>query len=284
MATRIVGKRLKPGGDPVELYRFDTAAPPHTEVQRFAFGLWRDSASVSEPIKTIMTVVADVQRGLLVDLPVESFDKLDAGITRVQAALFSYAANCSPPDSLMNWDWEDWNSSLRKHQARVVMKTLFTMGSHSWWMIEGGWLTPIAGRPIAAGFIQKMETVQQASLESAANKVFAKAANDIVMLPDRIATKIGTMHGYGLGIRDKELCEGIALSWASLNEEERKRRLHEQQARAAAARAQEEERERARLIEEERQRRIANGDVSALDDQGLASRLRAKRAKGTGTS
>jgi len=287
MATRIVGKRIKVGGDPAELYRFETSAAPHTEVQRFAFGLWRGSTETS--VRTVMSVIGDVQRGLLVDLPVESFDKLDAGIAQVEAALFSFSdqrvssfsecEQCEPSDPCAP---ESWQVSIRNQHARVVTKTKFTMGwlgSHTWWMIEGGWLTPIGGRPLSEGYIQKMETATLVStVESAANKAFVNEIRNVEAMPNRIATKITSY--LGPSISDEDIAAGIAATWSNLHAEEQKRRVIEQR-RAEEVRLLLAQQEHAtRLIEEERQRRIAAGDVSALDDQGLASKLRAKRTKG----
>lgn len=280
--TRIVGKKNKPDDDPREVYRFNTTAAPMTKAQRFAFGRWRDNTRPDA--LTIATIVSNVQRGTMVDLPVASFDLLDAGASRVERFYMDYpvtmanAVGSAPPRG----EARAWAPLVASHPMRLITLTRFTMGSHSWFVVERGEVEPVPGRAAVDGNIASGVQVAVYSVEPAARKAFTQFVTEMQQGEDRLVAFPPTAQAdaFGSTMTNERIAAGLALHWMEKHAAEERKREEERKAAEAAARAVEEQRERERREEEERKRRIAAGDVSVLDDQGLAARLRAKRAKG----
>lgn len=282
MTSRIVGRKIKPDGDPVELFRFDTGSPPMHTAQRFAFGYWRDNRAPGAP--SIATLISGVQRGQYVDLPIASFETLDAGSAKVERFTISYpvAMLNSIGSAPLREKAESWDGVVGSHPAHLIAQTRFTLGTHSWWVIERGEIEPVPGRRVIESAIGSNVQASIFSVEPAARKGFTQWVTERERGEERLIAFPATATDFN--IENRQISAGLALNWMETHAAEMRKREEERKRAEAAERAMAEQRERERLIEEERQRRIASGDVTVLDDQGLAARLRAKRAqKGTTT-
>jgi hypothetical protein len=279
MAIRIVGKRSKPDADPIEVYRFDTLAEPIAPAQRFAFGRWRDFAKNGAP--SVASLVGQVQRGLFVDLPVESFGQLDAGVSRVERFYMTYAKDMANAVVGARGEARSWEPLVAEQPMHLITLTRFTLGSHSWFVVERGTIEPIRGRIAIDGLIDGGVQASVFSVESAARKAFTQWYTQVEQGDERLVAYPPTAQADAFGtVTNARIAHGLALHWMEKHAAEERKREEERKAAEAAARALEEQRERERLEEEERRRRIASGDVSVLDDNALAAKLRAKRAKG----
>lgn len=285
MTLRIVGKKNRPDGDPVELFRFDTLAPPINVAQRFTLGAWRESTLSGAP--TIATLISLVQRGQLVDLPVvdgADFDALDSGASVIEHCTISYGpvmANSIgiAPNRVQS---EAWEPAVKTHPMFVIAQTRFTIGTHSWWLVERGSIAPISGRPAFYGTVGSSIQASIFSVDPAARKAFSqfvaerdRGEDQLVAFPAMASQKL-----RAFAPTDTQIAAGLALFWADKHAAEEKAKEVERQRAEKAALALLAQKVKEKLEEDERQRRIAAGDVTILNDLDLAARLRARRAKG----
>jgi hypothetical protein len=281
VSARIVGRRAKAGADPSDFFRYDTTASPSAMAQRFVMGFWRDNSRATPGEPTTVSLSSDVQRGLRVDLEVSTFGKVEdfSNVERIMVTYPGTLAN-GMNAGLSRGASEAWQPLIATNVLHIITQTRFTLGTHSWWLVEQGLVVPTqrCGHIALKGELAGDPQVAIFSTEPAARKAYTQFTTERMSGEPRLIAI--PANGKGIASTNAQLGAGLALNWMEQFAAEEKAREEERRkaAEAAAVLAQQQAVERER--EAERQRRIAAGDVTVLDDTSLAEKLRRKRAVG----
>lgn len=275
---RVVIKRARAEKPALQIYRWPAGGSPTVVASRFIFGQWRTHATAIHS-ESAATLLGHVQRANMEAVDGSTYEVIDQH-AHLELCCLSW------PRLLMNGVTSDlrksesWISVLKTSALFIVTKVRFQIESENWWVIEAGELVP---SPMAESILEGAHhngSPQAAFFEvdAAAKKAYneqAKKREDGAHLTVRF--KGDALKGALPSA--EQLSEALAQNYQQEHEKEDKERIRRLAREELERKMAEEARVKELAEEAERERRIAAGDVTVLDDASLAERLRRKRQK-----